>query len=69
MIKGWTDPMITGEDGTTSLKWEVQWIDVEDNEALENSKAFNSLDKRENSMLKTMNICTISKIIFSDLFL
>jgi hypothetical protein len=38
VIKGWTDPMITAEDGTTSLKWEVQWIDVEDNEALGNSK-------------------------------
>lgn len=34
VTKGWNHPVVTYEDGTTSLKPEVQWTDVEYDEAL-----------------------------------
>lgn len=49
VIKGWKHPMITSEDGTTNQKLEADWTDVEDDEALGNSKAlsenFNGVNK------------------------
>ncbi|MCI19620.1 gag-pol polyprotein, partial [Trifolium medium] len=59
VIKGWTHPIVTAEDGTISLKPEAEWTDVEDNEALGNSKAlnaiFNGVDK---NMFRLINTCT-----------
>lgn len=37
MIKWWTQPVVTFEYGTTSLKPQAQYTNVEDNEALGNS--------------------------------
>lgn len=58
VIKWWTYPVVTFEDGTTSLKREVEWNDVEDEEALGNSKAlnviFNGVDK---NMFMLINTC------------
>lgn len=54
--------MITYEDGTINLKPEAEWTDVEDVEALGNSKAlnviFNGVDK---NMFMLMNTCSIDK--------
>lgn len=38
VIKGWKYPVITSEDGTTSLQLEAEWSNVEDEEALGKSK-------------------------------
>ncbi|KAI5396768.1 hypothetical protein KIW84_062845 [Lathyrus oleraceus] len=35
--------MITSKDGTTNIKLEVDWTDVEEDEALENSKTLNTI--------------------------
>ncbi|MCI58930.1 gag-pol polyprotein, partial [Trifolium medium] len=62
IIKGWTHPVVTVEDGTTSLKPEAEWSEAEVNEALRNSKAlnaiFNGVDK---NMFKLINTCTEAK--------
>ena len=51
--------MITSKDGTTNLKLEVDWTDVEKDEALENSKTlntiFNGMDK---NMFRLINTCS-----------
>lgn len=44
--------MITSEDDTTSLKPEVDWTNVKDNEAIGNSKALNAVF---NSVCRTLN--------------
>ncbi|MCI40658.1 gag-pol polyprotein, partial [Trifolium medium] len=62
IIKGWTYPVVTEEDGTTSQKSEADWSEVEDTEALGNSKALNAIfigvDK---NMFKLINTCTEAK--------
>lgn len=62
VIKGWKHPVITSKDGTTSLKPEAHWTDVEDKEALGNSKdlnvIFNGMDK---NMLRLINTCSEAK--------
>lgn len=49
--------MITSKNSTTSLKSEADWIDVEDNEVLGNSKTlnaiFNGVDKNMFMMINT----------------
>lgn len=59
VIKGWKHHVITSEDGTTSLKPEVEWVDAEGIEALGNSKdlniTFNGVDK---NMFRLINICS-----------
>lgn len=41
VLKGWKHPIITAEDGATSLKPEADWTGAQDEEALGNSKALN----------------------------
>lgn len=59
VIKGWKHTVVIYEDGITSLKPKVEWIDAEDKEAIGNSKAlnsiFNGVDKR---MFKLINTCS-----------
>ncbi|MCI78926.1 hypothetical protein A2U01_0100197, partial [Trifolium medium] len=33
VIKGWTHPLVTADDDTTSLKAEADWSEAEDTEA------------------------------------
>ena len=62
VIKGWKYHVITSQDGTTSLNPGAEWTDVEDNEALGNSKAlnfiFSSVDK---NMFRLINTYTKAK--------
>jgi hypothetical protein len=62
VIKGWTHPILTTVDGSTSLKAEADWSEAEDTEALGNSKAlnviFNGVDK---NMFKLINTYTNAK--------
>jgi hypothetical protein len=62
VIKGWTHPMITSQDETSSLKPEAGWINAEDNDTLENSNAlnviFNGVDK---NMFRLINTCIEAK--------
>ncbi|MCI69187.1 hypothetical protein A2U01_0090448, partial [Trifolium medium] len=34
VIKGWTHPIVTAEDGNTSSKPEADWSEAEDTESL-----------------------------------
>ncbi|MCI53956.1 gag-pol polyprotein, partial [Trifolium medium] len=62
IVTGWTHPIVTAADGTTSQKPEADWTNAEDTEALGNSKAlnaiFNGFDK---NMFKLINTCTEAK--------
>lgn len=62
MIKGWKHPVVTFEDGTTSLNPKAEWTGVEDEEALGNTKAlnfiFNSVDKK---FFRLINTCSEAK--------
>lgn len=57
VIRGWKHQVITYEDGTTTLKPEVEWIDAEDEEVIGNSTAFssifNGMDKNMFILIKT----------------
>lgn len=54
--------MVTSEDGTTSLKLEVEWTDVEDEESLGNSKDLNAiLNGVDNNKFKLINTCPEAK--------
>lgn len=43
VINGWKYPVVTTQDGTTSLKIEVEWSKDNDDEALANDKASNAI--------------------------
>src|ERR1044072_8731736 len=67
IIKGWTPPIDKKTDENTSvttidLKYEENWTNEEDEEALANSRAlnaiFNGVDK---NMFKLINTCTVAK--------
>lgn len=62
VIRGWKHPVVTFEDGTTSLKPEVDWNDVEDEKAFGNSKdlnfIFNGVGK---NMFMLINTCLVAK--------
>lgn len=54
--------MITSEDGLTSLKPEVEWIDARDEEALGNSKALNAIfNGMDMNMFRLINTCSVAK--------
>lgn len=59
VVKGWKHPMITSQDGTTSLKSEVDWSKAEDNEAFGNDKTLNVIfNGIDNNMFIIINTCT-----------
>lgn len=62
MIKGWKHPVITSQDGSTSLKPEADWSKDEADEAFSNDKdlnvVFNGFDK---NMFILINTCTEAK--------
>lgn len=57
MVKGRKHLVITSQDGPVSLKPEVDWSKAENDEALGNDKAlnsiFNSVDKNMSILIKT----------------
>lgn len=57
LLKGWNQAVGTSEDGTTSLKLEVDWTNVEEDEAFGNSKVmnaiFNGMDKNMFILINT----------------
>lgn len=54
--------MITAVDGTTNLKIEVDWTDVEYNEALRNFKVLNAIFNGLNkNMFRKINTCLEAK--------
>lgn len=56
--------MITFEDGTTGLKPEVEWTNVEDNEDIGNSKALNSIfNGVDKNMFRLINTCTETNML------
>lgn len=62
VIKGWKHSVITSKDGTTSLKPEAEWTDVEDEEALGNSKPLNAISNGvDNNMFRLINTCSKAK--------
>lgn len=62
MIKGSKHPVVTSENGATSLKLEAEYTDVEDDEALENSKTLNAiLNDVGKNMFRLINTCSIAK--------
>jgi hypothetical protein len=62
VVKGWTHPMSTVEDGTTSLKAEADWSDAEDTKAVGNSKALNTIfNGVDRNMFKLINTWTEAK--------
>lgn len=62
VIKGWKYHVITSQDGTISLNPGAEWTDAEDNEALGNSKALNSIfNGVDKNMFKLINACTKAK--------
>lgn len=62
MVKGWKHPIITSEDGTTSLEPEVNWSTIEVDEALGNDKTLNAiLNGVENNMFRLINTCIEAK--------
>lgn len=62
VIKGWKFPMITSEYGSTSLKPEAEWTDTEDEKALGNSKALNSIfNGMDKNMFILINTCSKAK--------
>lgn len=59
VIKGQKHPMVTSEDGTTSLKPEAEWAYVE---ALGNSKPLNVIfNGVDNNMFRVINTCSEAK--------
>ena len=62
MMKGHKHPMITSKDDTTTIKLEVDWTDVEDDEALGNSKAFNAIfNGVDKNMFRLIKKCSEAK--------
>lgn len=62
VIKGWKHHVITSQDRTSTLKSEVNLTNVEDDEALGNSKALNVIfNGMDNNMFRLINMCTKSK--------
>lgn len=62
VAKGWKHPVIISQDGRSSLKRKFEWTDVEDNEALGNSKALNAIFNGMNkNMFRLINTCTKAK--------
>lgn len=57
VVKRWKHPMITSQDGSTSLKFEVDWSKDEEDGALSNDKAlnvvFNCVDKNIFRLINT----------------
>lgn len=62
MVKGWKHPIITSQDGSTSLNPEVDWSKDEDDEDLGNNKSlnyiFNGVDK---NIFRLINTCNEAK--------
>lgn len=62
VTKGWKHHVITSQNGTSTLKSEVDWINAENHEALRNSKAlnfiFNVVDK---NIFRLINTCVEAK--------
>ncbi|MCI20453.1 gag-protease polyprotein, partial [Trifolium medium] len=64
VLKGWNHPVIIDKDGrpTTELKPEEDWSKEEDELALGNSKALNSLfNEVDKQMFKLIKKCTTAK--------
>lgn len=57
LLKGWKYPVITSQDGTSTLTPEVDWTNFEDDEALGNSKVlnviFNGVEKNISILINT----------------
>lgn len=62
VVKGWKHHVNVSQDGTSSLKPEVEWTNAKDNVALENSKALNAIfNGVDNNMFRLINTCNESK--------
>src|ERR1044072_7469243 len=66
IVTGWTPPVNkTTEEGTSttiSYKKEEDWTKEEDEDALENSKALNSIfNGAQKNMFRLINTCTVAK--------
>ncbi|KAK2451549.1 gag-protease polyprotein [Trifolium repens] len=59
IVTGWNHPMVTAEDGSTSLKRVVDWSAEEETIASANSKALNAIfNGVDQNMFKLINTCT-----------
>jgi hypothetical protein len=64
VLKGWEPPVVLDKDGnkTGVLKLEEEWTKEEDEAALGNNKALNSLSNRvDKSMFKLIKPCIVAK--------
>ncbi|KAK2402989.1 gag-protease polyprotein [Trifolium repens] len=62
IVTGWNHPMVTTEDGCTSLKGVADWSAEEETIASANSKALNAIfNGVDQNMFKLINTCTEAK--------
>lgn len=62
MKKGWKHRIVTSENDIVSLKPEGDWTNVEDDEALGNSKVLDAIFKGvDKNVLRLMNTCLEDK--------
>ncbi|KAK2356863.1 gag-protease polyprotein [Trifolium repens] len=62
IVTGWNHPMVTSEDGSTSLKGVAYWSAEEETTASANSKALNAIfNGVDQNMFKLINTCTEAK--------